>query len=94
MSSKRAQAPRNLKVTASVVAIVGGERPFAVTYPSKRSVGGKLREHTSITFSLSSWRGKDRPQCGQMVVLEDILLFKRGWRARVAYPISLSNTQQ
>lgn len=75
---------------AVVTALVTKDRhPFA--YSTVRSVpeGSLLTAGTSVTFSLiMAWEGKHDPLKGQVVVLSEVEEFKRGWRARVARPVS------
>lgn len=49
---------------------------------------GDLTTDDSVTFSLSDWCGVEEPQVSQIVMLYDVQLYCRGWRAREAYPIT------
>ncbi|MDE2188633.1 MAG: hypothetical protein KGJ35_02815 [Patescibacteria group bacterium] len=46
-----------------------------------------LPAEATVTFSLSEWSGEHPPKNGQLVILEDIEKFAKGWRARSAKPI-------
>lgn len=48
---------------------------------------GDLTTNDSVTFSLADWRGTEEPQCQQVIMLVNPMLYVRGWRAREAYPI-------
>jgi len=41
----------------------------------------------TVTFSLSEWNGEHAPKPGQLVHLEDVEKFAKGWRARLAKPV-------
>ncbi len=47
----------------------------------------KIQRGSHITFSMENWQGKRTPLCGQVVILEELTLFKKGWRALSAKPI-------
>jgi hypothetical protein len=49
---------------------------------------GDLTTEDSITFSLSDWRGVEEPQAPQVVMLYNVMLYDRGWRAREAFPVT------
>lgn len=96
MSSKQqalaAGPPANGSVTASIGAVVTavpeGKSPFAVAFPLPESATEDLTKDTSITFSLTNWGGDTLPEFGQVVMLEKIKRFARGWRASFARPAS------
>lgn len=48
----------------------------------------KVQIDTIVTFSISAYQdAKHKPQFGQLVILEDIVRFEKGWRARSVRPI-------
>jgi len=49
----------------------------------------KIASGTHITFSLKDWQGNSLPRCGQVVTLEQITLFRKGWRSLFAAPIQI-----
>lgn len=49
---------------------------------------GDLTTEDSITFSLCDWRGIEEPQVPQIVMLYNVMLYDRGWRAREAFPVT------
>lgn len=51
----------------------------------------ELTTKTSITFTLVNWCGDGDPSPGQVVVLQNVQLYERGWRAASARPITLSS---
>lgn len=59
---------------------------YVVTYPRRNF--GDLTPQDSVTFALDSWRGSDEPQCSQIVMLVNPVLYVRGWRVLEAYPIT------
>lgn len=91
MSSSREAEARGFapsKIEAIVGSVLGsGSRRFAVTYP--RAAQSGVTENTSITFSLADWNGIGEPRKGQVVILEEVQRFARGWRALRARPIPL-----
>ena len=79
MSRKR----RSL-VHATVAKIVGDD--YAVTYPVQDY--GELTTDSSVTFSLSVWRGKRGMLSeGLVVKLSEVALHQQGWRAGWAQPV-------
>lgn len=81
--------------SGSVRAVVGqicgeGSKRFAVTYPEEGSAPKELCSKT-VTFSLNRnvWNDDLEPEQGQIVVLDNLRLFERGWRAGSARPITL-----
>lgn len=68
------------------------EEKYVVTYPLRPC--GDLSIDDSITFSLSEWRGKSMPQVGQVVELIDTSLWRQGWRANGARPVTPSIKQK
>lgn len=70
----------------SIRAVVGKVfDDYVVAYPEEEC--GDLRVIDSITFSLSNWTGNREPQVQQVVLLGDVALYARGWRALSASPI-------
>lgn len=61
------------------------EDGIIVTYPIRTM--GELNVTTDITFHLSVWGGNNQPRPGQIVELEGVALFMKGWRANSARPI-------
>lgn len=78
-----------LPIEAVVSKICSSDRgQFVVTYQiSGRSVY-LIPQGESITFTLSDecWRGDYRPDIGQVVLLEGVEKYARGWRAKIARP--------
>lgn len=58
---------------------------YVVAYP--RDDAGDLTKRDSVTFSLGEWRSDSEPQCQQVIMLVNTMLYSRGWRAREAYPV-------
>ena len=80
------------EVEAVVSAIKGEEgNRFAVAYPTQDSA--LISKKTTITFSLSEWKGNREPRRGQIVLLADIEKFAKGWRARRARPIRMNRKE-
>jgi hypothetical protein len=82
----------NEEKAEGIRAVVGdvcgrGKNRYVVAYPEEGGI--LLPEGATITFSLSDWEGKHEPLNGQVVLLQDVQQFKKGWRARCAKPISL-----
>ncbi|MFA6494878.1 MAG: hypothetical protein WC246_00730 [Candidatus Paceibacterota bacterium] len=50
---------------------------------------GEIPKGERITFSFSDWRGNILPRKGQVVQLESLTLFEKGWRALAAIPIQV-----
>ena len=75
----------NVSVEA-VVADVIPKKGFAITY--LRVPTASIKEWESITFSLNKWLGKLLPEPGQIVLLELLQRFDKGWRAGKASPIT------
>jgi hypothetical protein len=104
MSNKQrapdARALSNGMITASIGAVVTavpeGKKPFAVAYPLPESAMKGLTKDTSITFSLCNWSEgeKNPPEFGQVVTLEKIARFARGWRASSARPVALTDSSK
>lgn len=68
------------------------EERYVVTYPLQAC--GDLTTDDSVTFSLSEWSGKRKPQVGQVVTLIDTALWRQGWRANGARPVTPSSRQK
>lgn len=49
----------------------------------------KISKGSHITFSMCDWQGNESPRCGQVVALDNLTLFRRGWRALKASPIQI-----
>lgn len=88
--------------TDGVTALVGklchdpekGE--FAVAYLTQEAFSvpcnTSIPKGTAVTFSLSQWDDMVRPQKGQVIFLQQIRMFVKGWRAEKARPIALQAT--
>lgn len=50
---------------------------------------GEIPKGERVTFSLGDWRGNVLPRKGQVVQLESLTLFEKGWRALAASPIQV-----
>jgi hypothetical protein len=48
----------------------------------------ELTNGEDVTFSLTLWQGERLPVKNQIVVLDDVELFSKGWRAQKALPVS------
>lgn len=70
----------------AAVAGVFLDKGYAVTYPIEEMP--PVNTGTPITFSLSDWKEDSPPQKGQVVILEKVQLFVRGWRASKAFSIT------
>jgi hypothetical protein len=79
--------PSQISVRGVVTSVHEGEEGFVST--SLHDTVGDIPEGTHITFSLKDWSGNNLPRKGQMVSLEQITLFEKGWRALCARPISI-----
>lgn len=66
---------------------------YVVAYP-RHYDGTDLTEETSITFPLKKWTGDENPRKGQMVRLDTVQLFERGWRASRGHPITPGSSIQ
>jgi len=78
----------------AIRAIVGkvrgdGKFRFVIAYLEKGVTLPGIGEGESITFSLSDWQGDQEPRKEQVVLLEGVQLFQKGWRATLARPIVL-----
>lgn len=62
-----------------------GQDRFAITYVDGES---PLPRGTNVTFSFPDWEGVITPIKGQVVLLYEVQLFAKGWRARRACPIT------
>lgn len=78
------------KIVAVVSDVRGeGKKRYAIAYP--REPTPEIPEGQSVTFSIDlAWQEDREPQQGQVVLLGDMTLFEKGWRALRAY----SFTQQ
>lgn len=65
---------------------------YVVAYPLADC--GDLTRNDSVTFSLSEWQGRTEPQSGQIVELIDTALYRRGWRAFGARPVTPQSSSQ
>ncbi len=77
-----------------VTAVPVGTNPYAIAYPLPESATADLTEKTSITFTLSYWKGDTPPEFGQVVTLEKIQRFANGWRAKLARPVSATTSSK
>lgn len=78
----------------TIRAIVGkvrdaGEQRFVVAYLEKGVTLPGIANGESITFSLCDWQGAQEPRKEQVVLLQGVQLFQKGWRATSARPIVL-----
>ena len=73
-----------LQATVGTVRGDAGNR-FAVAYLAQDHP--VISRDESITFSISDWKDTTEPRKGQVVVLDGVKKFARGWRATIAYPI-------
>lgn len=64
---------------------------YVVAFPNKRC--GDLNVTNSVTFSFSSWKGDYPPQVGQVVDLLDVFLYRQGWRASQAFPVTPNSSE-
>jgi hypothetical protein len=87
MKKQEDQSPGDIRAMVGIIRGDGAAR-FAVTYP--QDAKGQQKD---ITFSLSDWDGDHEPRKGQMVVLSEIQLFAKGWRALKARPILFDQEQ-
>jgi len=80
---------KNKQFQAVVTDLKGtGEKSYVVTrLHTTPSPGSLLDSNSVVTFSLSVWQGDSRPKRGQVVLLDDVEKFARGWRAQSASPI-------
>jgi len=78
----------NSKVEAVVKSVEGrGTKEYVVTQITTVPKGSRLGTDTTVTFSMSEYKGKHAPKKGQVVLLADIEWFAKGWRARSAEPV-------
>lgn len=83
------QTPEGLVVRAVVEKVCGtGSRRYAVTRPQDYSAIPNVPKDGTVTFSVSPdiWQGKINPNVGQVVLLQDLQEYSRGWRALKARP--------
>lgn len=66
----------------------GGKLLYFVVRIEKSSVV-EIQPDMSVTFNLRSWRSNQVPQIGMVIQLDELVKFKRGWRALRAYPIQV-----
>lgn len=62
------------------------EERYVITVPIQDC--GSLKTTDSVTFSRSRWFGAINPQPGQVVDLYDTVLYKQGWKADRASPVT------
>src|SRR5258708_162064 len=92
--AKSQQQEASLEIEATVAKIHGeGRSRFFIAYPTHNHQYGVTKD-TPITCSLSNWSGEFDPLKSQMVMLKEIQLFVRGWRARFARPIQLNGNSK
>jgi hypothetical protein len=92
MENSETRSTATVELRAIVGRIVGqAPRGFAVTYLQPMDQHPDISCEDTVTFSLTDWEGEDGPQKEQVVILDDVQLFRKGWRARSARPIMLSN---
>ena len=82
-------APTEAELIQGVVASVHCEGEDGFVSASLRTAVAGVPEGTHITFSLKDWQGSSPPRKGQVVSLEDVSLFEKGWRALSARPIQM-----
>jgi hypothetical protein len=73
-------------VVRARVGTVHVNKGYAVAY----SLGtyGEVVAGKDITFSLDKWEGgSELPKTNQIIDLEEVTLFNRGWRAGIARPV-------
>lgn len=77
---------------AKIASVPNGTHPYFVAFPLPDQ-GLDVKE--SITFTATEWRSADDtlPRPGQVVTLERITQFSRGWRAQAASPIELNRPE-
>lgn len=68
-----------------------GPNRFASVMLVSKCIG--VPDGTHITFSLDDWHGRFPPRKNQLVVLEEVDLFDKGWRALWAGPIQMKNAE-
>jgi len=81
-------SPSGIRATVGKIRGEGTNR-FIVTYPQQELTDPPIKTDETITFSLANWKGTNEPQKGQVVVLFDVQLFAKGWRAMSAESIML-----
>lgn len=81
-----------LRLRGVVTAVHEGNRGFASTF--LEDAVGRIPEGTHITFSLVDWQSDVLPRKGQLVTLERVTLFEKGWRALRARPIRIEGERQ
>lgn len=95
MIQPQAESDVNMPIRAIVGKVRGdGKQRFVVTYLEKGVLLPDIKEGESITFSLESWQGQSEPVKEQVVLLEGIQLFRQGWRAQRACPVTPSHKPQ
>ena len=84
-------ASADTEIEATVGEVAGkGRYRFVVTYPTNASL---IAKDEAITFSMSAWSGDFEPVKGQIVMLSNVERFVKGWRAKNARPVILSNKE-
>ena len=85
-----------MKVRAKVVAIRGKPgKMYAVTRPLEGEVN--IGEGETITFTLwTAWAGGENnpPEEEQIVILEEIKEYSKGWRASIASSSTLKDAEE
>jgi hypothetical protein len=88
VSSNKQEESTPLEVEVTIGDVRGlGDRRYAFAYTTQN---GSLPEGTPITFSMKYWRGKGEAQKGQVVILREVQMFAKGWRAFDARPVPLA----
>ena len=66
--------------------IRSGKKPYLVAYPRDATL---LPEGKAVTCSIDGWKGHSPPQKGQVITLDGVQEYARGWRAQRASPKKL-----
>lgn len=78
--------PKEIRAVVDDVRNKGKKSEFYIAYPEDPTSLG-LKKDQSITFSRQAWEeGKEPPMPGQVVILEEVVEFDKGWRARKVRP--------
>lgn len=90
MKDTQPQGTRQEQPVQAVIGSVKEGKGYATAFPIP---GQSLPPGTDITFSLGQWSGKVTPLKSQVVMLDDVTMFARGWRASSARPVTPTSNE-
>lgn len=90
----RPSAPANHQVFEGEVTTIHGRGKGRFVSTKLRQESAGLAKGLHVTFSMRDWKGSEPPRLGQVVLLENLNLFRGGWRALSARPVTLNTMRQ